>query len=298
VGYHKLTHMRIAGALAALLLLLWPHPARAQNPAYAGENHGFTAFVEARGSTSKQGQFTLIDASIGYDFNDHVGFDFGVPYYFVRATPNFAPGETHQWNNNLGDPYFDLRFTFDNHVLNYATVLTATIPVAETGAFSTGRVGLDWFNHFDKPIWRVTPYVNAGISNGLLDTRLLSQPFRLFDSFKSLGFLADVEGGITFRVANRMIIGSSYYEYIPSGSQKLYSAGGIQNFFLLPNGFAGNPDDVLHDRGYTAFIRLNPFKSIYIEPAYVHSTKFDIDAATVTVGIDLRGLFGGRQRHY
>ncbi len=279
-----------------LLLLCWPQRLTAQQA--AAEDHGFTAFIEARGSTSKQGQLTLVDASIGYDFNNHVGFDLGVPYYFVRATPNLVPGETHTWNNNLGDPYFDLRFNFDNKVVNYATVVTATIPVAETGAFSTGRVGVDWFNHFDKPIWRLTPYVNGGISNGLLDTRLLSQPFRLFDSFHSLGFLADVEGGMTFRVANRMVIGSSYYQLIPSGSEKLYSAGGIQNFFLLPNGTAGNPDDLLRDRGYTAFIRINPLKSIYIEPAYVHSTKFDIDAATVTIGIDLRGVFGGRQRRY
>lgn len=293
----RIVHVKWPGfiTLVFLLVLGWPDRLLGQHP--AGEDHGFTAFVEARGSTSKQGQLTLVDASIGYDFNSHVGFDFGVPYYFVRATPNLVPGEAHTWNNNLGDPYFDLRFTFDNRTLNYATVLTATIPVAETGAFSTGRVGLDWFNHFDKPIWRITPYVNGGIYNGLLDTRVISQPYRLFNSFRSLGFLANAEGGVTFRVAKRMVIGGSYYQLIPSGSQKLYSAGGIRNFFLLPNGTTGNVDDLLRDRGYTAFIRLNPFKSMYIEPAYVHSTKFDIDAATITIGFDLRGLFGGRQRY-
>jgi hypothetical protein len=259
----------------------------------AGEDHGFTFFEEFRGSTSNQGQFTILDTSVGYDFNRHVGLDLGVPYYFFRATPNLVAGEKHYWDNTLGDPYADLRLTFENRVLNYATVLTASVPIAETGAFSTGRLGLSWFNHFDRPIGRLTPYVNVGISNGLLDTRLISQPFQIYDSFRSLGFLADGEGGMTLRVANRLIVGGSYYTLQPSGSQKVFAANGIQNF-LLPNGTGTANSDLTHDRGYSAFIRFNPTRFMYIEPAYVHSLKFNQDAATVTVGFDLRALFSGK----
>jgi len=260
----------------------------------AAEAHGFTLFEEFRGSTSNQGQFTILDTSVGYDFNRHVGIDLGVPYYFFRATPNLVPGERHFWDNRVGDPYGDVRLTFENRVLNYATVITLAVPVQETGAFSTGRLGVDWFNHFDRPIGRLTPYVNVGISNGLLDTRLVTEPFRVFDSFRSLGFLANGEGGMTLRVANRLIVGGSYYALEPSGSQKLYSANGIRNFFLLPNGSAGSVSDFTHDRGYSAFLRINPTRFMYIEPAYVHSLKFNEDAATVTVGFDLRALFSGR----
>ena len=260
----------------------------------AAEAHGFTLFEEFRGSTSNQGQFTILDTSVGYDFNRHVGIDLGVPYYFFRATPNLVPGERHIWDNRVGDPYGDVRLTFENRVLNYATVVTLTVPVQETGAFSTGRLGVDWFNHFDRPIGRLTPYVNVGISNGLLDTRLVTEPFRVFDSFRSLGFLANGEGGMTLRVANRLLVGGSYYALEPSGSQKLYSANGIRNFFLLPNGSAGSVSDFTHDRGYSAFLRINPTRFMYIEPAYVHSLKFNEDAATVTVGFDLRALFSGR----
>jgi hypothetical protein len=256
----------------------------------AAEDRGFTMFEEFRGSTSNQGQFLILDTNIGYDFNQHIGTDIGVPVYFVRATPNLVPGEQHTWNQNLGDPYWDLRLTFDNPVVNYATVATLSVPVSETGTFSTGRLGVDWFNHFDKPIGRLTPFVNVGIANGLLDTRLLSQPFRIFDSFKSLGFIADAEGGASFRVLKRVSIGGSYYALTPSGSQKLYSANGIQNFFLLPNG-SSTVSDFTHDRGYSAFVRINPTRFLYIEPGYVHSLKLDQDAATVTVGIDVRALF-------
>ncbi len=246
----------------------------------AGEDHGFTFFEEFRGSTSDQGQFTILDTSIGYDFN--------------RPTPNLVPGEKHFWDNAVGDPYADVRLTFENRVLNYATVVTLAVPVAETGAFSTGRLGVNWFNHFDRPIGPFTPYVNVGISNGLLDTRLISQPFMIFDSFRSLGFLADAEGGLTLKLARRVAVGGSYYALEPSGSQKLYSANGIRNFFLLPNGTTGSVGDFTHDRGYSAFIRFNPTRFMYIEPAYVHSLKFNQDAATVTVGFDLRALFSGR----
>jgi hypothetical protein len=260
----------------------------------AAEDRGFTLFEEFRGSTSDQGQFTILDTSIGYDFNRHVGIDLGVPYYFFRATPNLVPGEKHFWDNRVGDPYADVRLTFDNRVLNYATVITLAVPVAETGAFSTGRLGVSWFNHFDRPIGPLTPYVNIGISNGLLDTRLISQPFMIFDSFRSLGFLADAEGGLTLKLARRIAVGGSYYALEPSGSQKLYAANGIRNFFLLPNGTTGSVGDFTHDRGYSAFIRFNPTRFMYIEPAYVHSLKFNQDAATLTVGFDLRALFGGR----
>jgi len=261
----------------------------------AAESHGFTIFEEFRGSTSNQGQFAILDTSVGYDFNRHVGIDLGVPYYYFRATPNLAPGEKHYWNDRLGDPYGDIRLTFENRVLNYATVVTLAVPVQETGSFSTGRFGVDWFNHFDRPIGRLTPYVNVGISNGLLDTRLVAQPFRIFDSFRSLGFLGTGEGGMTLRVANRLIVGGSYYALEPSGSQKVYSANGVTNFLLLPNGTSGSSATaLLHDRGYSAFLRINPTRFMYIEPAYVHSLKFNQDAATVTVGFDLRALFSGR----
>jgi hypothetical protein len=97
---------------------------------------------------------------------------------------------------------------------------------------------------------------------------------------------------MSFRVANRLIVGGSYYTLQPSGSQKVYSANGITNFLLLPNGTSGSTaSDLLHDRGYSAFFRVNPTRFMYIEPAYVHSLKFNQDAATVTVGFDLRALF-------
>ncbi|HXB22186.1 MAG TPA: hypothetical protein VNV88_12430 [Candidatus Solibacter sp.] len=61
------------------------------------------------------------------------------------------------------------------------------------------------------------------------------------------------------------------------------------------NGTASSVSEYTHDRVYSAFLRVNPTRFMYIESAYVHSLKFNQDAATLTVGFDLRALFGGRR---
>lgn len=276
----------VFATVAALIFLLGGKTVFAQqDPAYAYQEHGITAYEDIRASDSNFGQFLVFDTSFGYQFNNHVGADIGVPVYLVRQT--FA-GQPHQWDYNIGDPYGDLRLTFNSHGLNYDTAFTVSVPADETGAFSTGRVGADWFNHFDVPIGRFDPFVNAGIANGLLDTRLLSQPFRLADSFKTLGFTGDAEGGVDFRVVRYVSVGGSYYELFPGGDQKVYN--GVTNFFLSPPQ-GETVSDVTHDRGYSAWLRLVAGRTFYIEAAYVHSIKLNNDAATVTLGVDLRSLF-------
>ncbi len=283
----------ISSAVVAILFLLVSTQVAAQEAAY-NEQKGFTAFEDFRASDSNQGQFLIMDTNIGYDFSSHFGADVGVPVYVIRPT---LPGTPHSWNYNVGDPYGDVRFTFDNPVVNYGSVVTITVPVNETGSFGTGRVGLDWFNHFDKTIYRVTPFVNAGIANGILDTRALSQPFRLAEGFRTLGFLADAEGGMDFHLTHSVSVGGSYYALFPEGDQKAF--GGGQNFFLLPTGNE-SVSDITHDHGYSAWVRFTPTRFVYAEVGYVHSIKLDNDAATLTLGFDLGSLFNrpSAQRHY
>jgi len=280
-------------ALFAAALFLASTATQAQEIA-AYQPRGFTAYEQFRASTSDQGQLLIFDTNFGYDFNNHVGADIGIPVYLLRPT---IPGLPKQWNTDIGDPYLDLRLAFPNPFLNYSTALTISVPANETGAFSTGRLGMDWFNHFDHAFGPVVPFVNAGIANGVLDTRFLSQPYRLTQSFRTLGFIADTEGGMTFQVAPRVGIGGSYYALLPSGDQKAYS--GIQNFFLLPT-TTETVSQITHDRGYTAYLRLTPTRSLYLEGAYVHSLELNTDAATVTVGVDVKSLFSRPrvQQHY
>jgi hypothetical protein len=281
-------------ALLTIFLLLGSAVLYGQQVVPSYQPRGFTAYEQFRGSTSSQGQFLIFDTNVGYDFNQHIGADVGVPVYLLRPT---VPGTPRQWNSNLGDPYVDVRLAFPDRYLDYSTAVTVSVPANETGAYSTGRLGLDWFNHFDVPIGRFTPFANAGIANGILDTRFLSQPYRLTDSFRTLGFIADTEGGVSFRIANPLSIGGSYYALLPSGQQKAYA--GIQNFFLLPT-TNETIDQITHDHGYTGYVRIMPTRTLYLEAAYVHSMELNFDAATFTVGVDLKSLFSRphAQQHF
>lgn len=287
-----LAWLRLAGVLALGVIFAVCASATHAQAIEADQNpHGFTAFEQMRAIDSSEGQFAIIDTSVGYDFNRHIGFDIGEPVFFVRPT---VPNIPHNWTITGGDPYGDLRLTFDNSIVNYATAFTVTVPVHGTSVFSTGRVGLDWFNHFDHSFGRLTPFVNGGISNGIVDTNVLSQPFRLVQEFRTLGFLGDAEGGMSFRVVKRLKIGGSYYALLPAGDQKVY-IDGVQNLALLPTGVG--PSDVTHDRGYTAFVRLTPTRFMFAEASYVHSIPLNEDAAVVTLGFDLKSIFERPQQH-
>lgn len=272
-------------AIAVSPMRLWGQDYNYDHEKPAYQERGFTMFEELRGVESDQGQFGIADTSIGYIFNDHIAFDIGEPVFFARAT---LPNMVHEWKIDAGDPYADLRLSFDNSWLNYDTVFTATVPVFGENVLSTGRVGLDWFNHFDHTFWRVTPFVNGGIADGILDTTQLNQPYRLAQNFKTLGFVGDAEGGVAFQLIRHLRIGGSYYALLPAGDQKVY-INGVQNLFLLPAGATAS--DITHDRGYTAFARVTLSRFLFAEAAYVHSIPLNDDAATITFGVDVRSLF-------
>lgn len=286
------------GAAAIFVLLSWAPAVLAQSstisPGYVPEK-GFDIYEEFRASVSNQGQFLVLDNDIGYDFNRFIGTDVGIPVYFNHFTPppqGFPAG----WQDQLGDPYWDLRLTFNNHVLDYDTAVTVSVPYYETGSFSAGDLGVDWFNHFDKRIGPVTPFVNAGIANGIFNTQLLSQPYRLFDNFRTLGFVADAEGGLNVTLYRGFGVGGSFYEVVPSGTQKAFINGtAVTNEFLFPTA-ANTLSEATNDHGYSAWIRIVPTRFLYTEVGYVHSIEFDSDAVTLTVGFDLRSMFGHSRR--
>lgn len=277
----------------ALLLFLAMGPVvfaqSPETPVYAPQK-GFDIYEEFRGSASSQGQFLVLDNDIGYDFDRFVGMDVGIPVYFNHMTPPLQ-GQPNGWQDQLGDPYWDMRLTFNNHVLDYATAVTVSVPYYETGGFSSGDLGVDWFNHFDKPIGHVTPFVNAGIANGIFNTQLLSQPYRLADTFRTLGFIADGEAGMDFQIYRGFGVGGSFYEVVPSGTQKAFVNGvAVTNTFLFPTS-ANALAQATNDHGYSAWIRMVPTRYLYTEIGYVHSIEFNSNAVTLTVGFDLRSMF-------
>lgn len=106
---------------------------------------GLSAYEEFRASTSNLGQLLILDTNLGYDFNRYAGFDVGIPFFSARGSlaSESVTGRPNHWRERLGDPYVDLRFTAESPVLNYATVITGSVPASHAGEFSTGRVGAE-----------------------------------------------------------------------------------------------------------------------------------------------------------
>lgn len=269
----------LKGAAFVIALAMGTVVLQAQSP--TGTSTGFTLFEEARASTSDSGQFAAVDTNLGFDFSQHVGLDVGVPVYFIRDT---LTSPTHDWVKELGDPYGDLRLTVPNRIVNYATVFTISIPAQETGAFSTGHVGLDWFNHFDHPVYRFIPFVNGGIANGILNTTQLSQPFRLTEILRTSGFVGIAEGGTDFKLLHSLKVGGSFYAIEPAGTQKI-AGQPLPNVTLTPDALLLD-----HDRGYSAWVKLLTTHYLFTQVGYNHSIKLDEDAATLTIGLDLTPL--------
>ena len=94
----------VFATLVAVVLLLSGKTvfAQSQTQPYSYQEKGFTAYEDIRVSDSNFGQFLIFDTSFGYQFNNHIGADVGVPVYLVRPT---FPGQPHQWDYNVGDPY-------------------------------------------------------------------------------------------------------------------------------------------------------------------------------------------------
>jgi hypothetical protein len=275
-----------------VFLVVWGTTSmRAQSA--GSDQKGITAFEEFRGSTSNFGQLLTLDTNLGYDFNRFAGIDVGVPVFFARGAiaKEFVTGRPNRWQGRLGDPYLDLRFTAENRVLNYASVITASAPVSHAGEFSTGRLGAEWFNHFDHAFGRLTPFIDASVANGVLNTRLLSQPFRLDRPFRTLGFLANFEAGSDLRIWHSFGVGAAAYQFAPAGRQQFF---GSLTGNSSPSGVAATAqilEQFTHDRGYSAWVRLDPGRYVYTEVGYDHSIRLRQNSATFTLGFNLTSLF-------
>lgn len=282
-------------AIAFLAFLLAAHLSLAQSASQdqnlsnnevppTGDMKGFSLFEEFHGSAGSSGQFLVLDSALEYDFNNHFGMGVGLPVYFLHPDTS-ALGQSEPWQNHSGDPYLDLRLTLDKPILSYATVLSLSVPTSSAGLFSTGKVGVNWFNHFERPVKRFVPFVNAGIGNGALASYVLSQPFRLSQTYTPYGFVADFEGGTLFRLSQRWGLGGLYYVLVPCGHQTVLASG--------PSDSSSQAIDVsqlTHDDGLSAFVRLIPTPYLYAQVGYVHSVKLSQDAATFIVGVDVLAL--------
>ncbi len=291
----------------SVLLLACSLAAAQATPAASGndDERGFASYVQFGGSSNSSGRVFKLDTSIGYNFSSHVGFDVGVPVYFVSASST-ATG-TSSSNQGMGNPYLDFRLTFRNPVLSYRSIVTGYFPVADVkSGFSTGRMTGDWTNHFEHSFSRLTPFANLGIGNTILDSRFFDRPFT------SLGFNAHVEGGASLALSQYVNAGASGYAILPSGQQRIYSrmlkmsSGGTGTGMGTGMGRGRVFDtaaetvgtaDIARDHGASAWIGASPNAYLDFELGYTRSAQYDLNSVSFNVGVNIGRLVRNKSRH-
>ncbi len=258
------------------------------------ESRGYTFYESFQGSSNTLGQVYKLNSTVGYNFNRYLGFDAGVPVYFVHASST-SQSNGFMSGNGVGDAYVDLKLTFNNPILNYATVVTGTAPTGnENRGFSTGRATYDWTNHFDRPIpfVGITPFANIGVGDTVTDTHFFLRPFT------SLGTVTHLEGGATMRVFPMIRVGASLYDIIPSGQQKVFSklipgggaavvpASGHHGAFGNAHETVGGPD-LVRDNGASAWIQAHVFRFADLEAGYTRSVNYDLNTFEFGIGLDV-----------
>jgi hypothetical protein len=301
-------------AILAGLLLTVPAMSRAGQAADKVPNtaKGFTFYESFWGSSNTLGQVYMLDTTVGYDFNKHVGVDVGVPVYMARPSgTSLANG--YSSGSGLGDAYLALRLTFANPLLNYSTTLTGTAPTGnENLGFSTGRATYDWNNHFDKtiPIVNVTPFANVGVADTVSDTHFFTRPFT------TLGTVAHLEGGATLKVFPMVRVGASLYDIIPSGQQKVFSKL-VRRSMAVPAGPGGQPGGptgrghgafqtsyetiggpaLVSDNGASAWVAASVLHYAYLEAGYSRSVAYDLNTFSFGIGFDVGHMIRTARGH-
>ncbi|HYN16363.1 MAG TPA: hypothetical protein VES66_11315 [Terriglobales bacterium] len=293
-----MTRQKTAWALFLLFLMVVSNlTAQAPPMAAMKSEKGVTASVEFDGSLDSSGNVYELDSSIGYNFGGHFAMDLGIPFYLAQS-PTGTPGGRSS-SHQIGDPALGLHFKFPNPTLSYNTNLTGTFPTASRHGFSTGRVTYDWSNHFDHAFSWLTPFVDAGVANSIMDSRLYHRPYT------TLGYNAHFAAGAKKDVWKFFTAGASAYDILPWGSQKIYSrvAGqsanpnaGKHGRVFQTNAVTTGTADISRDNGYAATLEASPSPYLDLGVGYARSVRYALNTVSFSVGVNL-GSIARRSSH-
>lgn len=274
------------------------------------DDMGWTSSMNFDGSANSQERVLDLDSTVGYNFDKHWGVDMGVPFSFVSSSSPTTSGSgtgksssTSTSLNSLGNVHTDLNFKANGDVANYASTLTATAPTGSTAhGVSSGRPNFGWNNHVEHSFDRLTPFVEAGFSNGLTDTRFYHRPYT------TLGFVSQFTGGSTIDLGHNFSVGASLYDVLPAGQQKMFSklvgkkslsVAGLGNHgraYELAAETTGNAS-LTRDNGGSAWVEFSPGQIFDIQMGYTHSVHLALDTFTFNLGVNVGRLVKQAQKY-
>ncbi len=271
----------------------------------SGQSLGPTAFAVAVYSHSNLGSVFNEGVSVGYNLTKHFGGDIGFTLYTVQSPFSIVSNHDWRWTTLLGNPFLDLRYTTERDGLDFTSILTGTAPLSNAErVYTTGRFGVDWFNHVETHFMGLTPFVNFGAANGTVDRTLMPRPFDVARPYQTLGFISDFEGGASYTILKHYSLGASAYALVPAGSQKVFSrlvspdstvAGDANHHRIWNNVFeaVGN-SSLTRDNGYSGWLDIGRFKYLKyldVELGYTYSVHYAYGSAFVMLKFHGTSLF-------
>ena len=251
---------------------------------------GWKSYAEFAGTTNRDGQVFLVQPSVGYTFTQHFGMDFGLPFYFAHVSDSNTGGTS---GSGVGNPWVDLRWNLLNPKLNYGSVLTGAAPLGDSKlGLSTGRATFDWNNRIDRSFNKVTPFLEAGLSNTVSDTRLFVRPYT------TLGMNGHFLGGASVQASNHVSIGASAYDIAPFGNQTVFSrvtrqgngsSGGKGAPFQSSQQTTGSAS-IAEDNGFSTFVGFNPNQYVDAQIGYTRSVHYDLNSISFSLGFNVGRL--------
>lgn len=265
---------------------------------------GPTAFVEIQGARSSLGVITLLDINLGYQLTEHWSGDVGLPIYYYRSPHSLVTNRDWETDTLLGEPYLDIRYARTLSGLKFESVLTGTAPPSSgpERTFTTGRFGVDWFNHVEpkKAFMNVTPFLNFGAASHSPTRFYMPRPYSIGRPYETLGFTGDVEGGISYRFLKDYQVGGSFYALIPGGQQKMFSrivlpgsavvGDGAHNRYFDASFETIGPSSIAKDNGYSAWADVFHFKNAAIQVGYTRSVHYHYDSVSVSLKLNATEL--------
>lgn len=258
---------------------------------------GFTGFEAFQGSINSDNKMFKLDSNAGYDFNKHFGIFAGMPLYFAntetavtQVNGTATTTTTNVTNNGIGNAYFGLTMRALNKTLDYSATATFAAPTGSTTkGLSSGRANADLTNRLEHSFDRLTPFVEAGVSNADPDSQLFTRPFT------SLGLITHFEEGGEFELVKHFSVGGSGFEIVPFGNQKIFSkllskgqSGSGKNSFDQSAETSGT--GLTRENGFNSWIAFEPTPIWRVELGFSRSATFDLNSFAFNIKMNVGKL--------
>ena len=257
------------------------------------------------GSNSSDGFVYDLGSAVGYNFSRHFGVDAGVPFYFVSTASSIKKNNAGAVSGiGVGALFTDFRLNFPNPSLNFSSALHVTAPTGDRKkGLSTGHATWNVANHFDHAFGDFSPFLDFGVGNSVMDTKLFHRPFITF------GYNAQFTGGIEYD-PGKFSFSASLYDVAPWGNQTVISrvfrcgasakcnAGGAtrnRKSFTTASVSAGAAD-LVRDNGFNGGIDYRPAGYLDLEFDFSRSVPLQLNSYSFGVGVDLSRLLRPRAR--